>query len=142
LAVLVLELGANDGLRGHDPATTKANLESIIDSTKVVHPDAAIVVAGMEAPPNLGSEYTAQFRQLYLDLARERGASLIPFLLEDVAGVPILNQADGIHPTPAGQRIVAANVWRVLQGVLDSLSREKGEAASSAGAAPDESRPK
>ena len=124
VAVLVVELGANDGLRGFDPAITKANLESIVDSAESLRPDAAIVVAGMEAPPNLGSEYTARFRRVYRDLARERGATLIPFLLEGVAGVPRLNQSDGIHPTPAGQRIVAENVWQVLRTILDSLDRD------------------
>lgn len=132
VAVLVLELGANDGLRGYDPAVTKANLESIIDSAEAVHPRITTVVAGMEAPPNLGSAYTSRFRQLFLDLARDRNAYLIPFLLDRVAGVPELNQADGIHPTPAGQRILATNVWRVLHAVLDSLSRAMDEAASRA----------
>ncbi len=124
VAVLVIELGANDGLRGYDPAITKANLESIVDSAKLLRPDAAIVVAGMEAPPNLGSEYTARFRRVYEEFARERGANLIPFVLEGVAGVAGLNQSDGIHPTPAGQRVVAENVWRVLRTVLDSLDRD------------------
>jgi acyl-CoA thioesterase-1 len=118
VAVLVLELGANDALRGQDLDATRKNLQEIIDRTRAAHPQAAIVIAGMQAPPNLGSRYTTAFRDIFPGLARRNGAALIPFLLEGVAGVPDLNQADGIHPTAAGDSMVAANVWKVLEPVL------------------------
>ncbi|MGH7537609.1 MAG: arylesterase [Gemmatimonadales bacterium] len=118
VAVLVLELGANDALRGQDLAAAKRNLQQIIDRTRARYPDVRIVVAGMEAPPNLGDRYTQEFRRLFVDLARENGAVLIPFLLEGVAGEAERNQADGIHPTAAGARIVANNVWKVLAPML------------------------
>ena len=118
VAMLVLELGANDGLRGQDVDAMRANLQRIIDRTRVAHPEAAIVVAGMESPPNMGRAYTSEFRAVFPALARANDAGLIPFLLEGVAAVPELNQADGIHPTAAGQRIVAETVWRVVGPVL------------------------
>jgi acyl-CoA thioesterase-1 len=124
VAVLVLELGANDALRGQDVAAARTNLQAIIDRTRARYPDVRVVVAGMEAPPNLGGRYTREFRDLFVDLARDNGAALIPFLLEGVGGVPELNQSDGIHPTAAGARVVADNVWRVLEPVL------RGEPAS------------
>jgi acyl-CoA thioesterase-1 len=116
--VLVLELGANDGLRGHDPAGTRASLQEIIDRVRARYPEAGIVIAGMEAPPNLGDAYTSRFRNVFTELAAANDAALVPFLLEGVAGEPGLNQSDGIHPTTEGQRIVAANVWRVLEPLL------------------------
>jgi len=121
LDVLVLELGANDGLRGQDPRATEANLLDIIDTTRARYPRARIVVAGMEAPPNLGVGYTQAFHDLFPRVAKERHAALIPFLLEGVAGVRSLNQADGIHPNPEGARIVAHNVWSVLQPIVAGL---------------------
>jgi len=123
VAVLVLELGANDALRGQDLDATRRNLQAIIDRTRAAHPKAAIVIAGMQAPPNLGGRYTTAFRDIFPDLARRNRAALIPFLLEGVAGVPRLNQADGIHPTAEGDSIVAQNVWKVLEPIL----RQKGE---------------
>lgn len=125
VAVLVLESGANDGLRGQDPARMKENLRQIIERTRAAHPDARIVIAGMEAPPNLGEHYTSAFRAVFPDLAREYDAVLIPFLLEGVAGVPELNQADGIHPTPEGQGIVARTVWRHLEPVLREVAMKR-----------------
>lgn len=116
--VLVIELGANDALRGQDLAATRRNLQAIIDSARHHDPRTAIVLAGMEAPPNLGPAYTRQFRELFRKLARANRAALIPFLLEGVGGNFDLNQADAIHPTAAGQRIIAENVWRVLEPVL------------------------
>ena len=116
--VLVLELGANDGLRGIDPGHMRANLDSIIRLTRKRYPESAIVLAGMEAPPNLGERYTGAFRRVFRDLAEKYHASLVPFLLEGVAAADSLNQPDGIHPTGAGHRILAANVWRVLEPVL------------------------
>jgi acyl-CoA thioesterase-1 len=124
VGVLVLELGANDALRGQDLADTRRNLQAIIDRTRAAHPDAAIVIAGMEAPPNMGGAYTSEFRWIFPALAARNGAALIPFLLDSVGGVPELNQADGIHPTAAGHRIMAENVWKVLEPIL--RERRKG----------------
>jgi acyl-CoA thioesterase-1 len=118
VAILVLELGANDALRGHDLRATRVNLQTIIDRTRALDPRIEVVIAGMQAPPNLGSSYTEAFRQLFFDLAHENDAALIPFLLEGVGGIPELNQADGIHPTAEGHTIMAENVWRVLVNVI------------------------
>jgi acyl-CoA thioesterase I len=117
--VLVLELGANDGLRGLDPDALRSNLDEIITRTRRRYPDAAIVLVGMEAPPNLGQAYTTRFRRVYQDLARERGAVLVPFLLENVAGERDLNIDDGIHPNARGHRILAATVWQKLGPLLE-----------------------
>lgn len=119
--VLVLELGGNDGLRGIAVEATRANLQGIIDRTRARYPQARIVIAGMQMPPNLGADYTMAFRQLYPQLADANDAALIPFLLEGVAGEPALNLPDGIHPTQEGHRIVAGNVWAILEGVLREL---------------------
>jgi acyl-CoA thioesterase-1 len=121
LAVLVLELGANDMLRGYDLAAVRANLQAIIDHTRVARPGSRIVIAGMRAAPNLGDAYAGEFGATFSDLARENGAALIPFLLDGVAGVPELNQADGNHPRAEGHAIVAENVWRVLEPLLRRL---------------------
>ncbi len=122
IAVLVLELGANDALRGQDLGATRRNLQQIIDRTRAARPDCAIVIAGMQAPPNLGQSYTRAFRDLFPALARANHAALIPFLLDSVAAIPRLNQADGMHPNAAGDRIMARTVWRVLEPVLKDLS--------------------
>jgi acyl-CoA thioesterase-1 len=114
IAVLMVETGANDGLRGQDPDSTAANIQAIFDRAKALDPPPRLVLTGMEALPNLGEEYTRRFRELFPALARANGAAFIPFLLEGVAGVDSLNQGDGIHPTARGQEIVAENVWRVL----------------------------
>ena len=116
--VLILELGGNDGLRGIPAATTKANLQSIIDRVKQKYPDAKIAVAGMQMPPNMGETYTTAFRKLFQELAEKNQAALVPFLLEGVGGKPELNQPDHIHPTAEGHKIVADNVWKVLKPVL------------------------
>lgn len=118
--VFVLELGANDGLRGIEPTETQRNLEAIIEKVRTANPDVEIILAGMMVPPNMGNEYTDRFQQIFPEVAEQQDVSLIPFLLEDVAGEPDLNQADGIHPTAEGQRIVADNVWKVLQPVLET----------------------
>ena len=118
IEVLVLELGANDGLRGLPISSLRRNLRAIIERTRTRYPDAAIVIAGMEAPPNLGGPYTTEFRNVFRDVAEEFNAALIPFLLEGVAAVPDLNQDDGIHPNIEGQQRVAANVWKVLHPVI------------------------
>jgi acyl-CoA thioesterase-1 len=124
LDVLVLELGGNDGLRGLDLASTKQNLKAIIDTTLAAHPDARVLLAGMRIPPNLGPEYTEQFRQLYPEVAGQyERVTLIPFILEDVAGVDSLMQPDGIHPTAAGHRIVAQNVWKKLRPILVQMRK-------------------
>jgi acyl-CoA thioesterase I len=116
--VFVLELGANDGLRGLPVEGAKQNLQAIIDRTRNKCPNVKIVLVGMQVPTNLGRDYTSHFRAIFPELATANNAALIPFLLEGVASVPELNLPDGIHPTPAGQKIVAANVWKVLEPVL------------------------
>ena len=116
--VLVLETGANDMLRGTDLDTTRANIEAIVERVREERPDVRIVLAGMLAPPNLGRDYANRFRDLYPGVAVDHDLPLIPFLLEDVGGVPSLNQGDGIHPNAEGQRIVAENVWGVLEPEL------------------------
>lgn len=116
--VFILELGANDGLRGIPLSETKSNLQSIIDLVLEKNPDTKIVLAGMEIPPNMGPEYTSEFRNMFSELAEENKLKLIPFLLNNVAGIPDLNQDDGIHPTVEGHKIVAENVWSVLKDVL------------------------
>lgn len=131
LAVLVLELGANDMLRGQDIEAMRANLQAIIDRTRAAHAQARIVIAGLKAAPNLGEPYASRFEATFVELAAENGAALIPFLLDGVAGLPELNQPDGNHPTAAGQVIVAENVWAVLEPVL----REVGEGQPAGGAA-------
>jgi acyl-CoA thioesterase-1 len=116
--VIVVEIGANDGLRGLSVDATRATIGQVLARIRRERPDATILLAQMEAPPNLGQQYTSAFSAMFPDLAREHGATLIPFLLEGVAGVSRLNQNDGIHPNDAGERIVADNVWRVLQPLL------------------------
>jgi acyl-CoA thioesterase-1 len=116
--VLVLELGANDALRGVPLEVTRESLQGIVEKIKAKYKDVKIVVAGMEAPPNLGDEYTQGFRGIFRDLAKRNDAALIPFLLEGVAGNSELNLPDRIHPTEEGHQIVAENVWRVLAPVL------------------------
>lgn len=118
LDVFVLELGANDGLRGIQIAETKKNLQAIIDRVKAKYPAAKLVLAGMQLPPNMGQTYATQFRNIYPELATANGLTLIPFLLEGVGGETKLNQEDGIHPTAEGAQVVAQTVWRVLQPVL------------------------
>ena len=116
--ILVIELGANDGLRGLELKSMKANLQAVIDKTKAKYPTVKIVLAGMQVPPNLGADYGAGFQRVFAELARENNATLIPFLLEGVGGHRELNQADQIHPNPAGHRIIADLVWRTLEPIL------------------------
>ncbi|MBC3540228.1 arylesterase [Rufibacter sediminis] len=116
--VFVLELGANDGLRGIPPTETKKNLQAIVDKVKAKYPEAKLVMAGMEVPPNMGGAYASEFRVIFRQLAEQNNMALVPFLLEGVGGVRSLNQADGVHPTAEGQKILASNVWEVLKGVL------------------------
>jgi acyl-CoA thioesterase-1 len=119
--VLILELGGNDGLRGVPTSATATNLQTIIDRVKQKYPSAQIVIAGMQMPPNLGEEYQTAFKNIFPNLATNNHAALVPFLLEGVGGKPELNQPDHIHPTAAGHRIVAENVWKALQPVLARL---------------------
>ena len=117
--VFILELGPNDGLRGIPLTETKANLQEIIDTVKAQIPSAKIVLAGMQIPPNIGIEYTQEFKEIFPALADSNNVNLIPFLLEGVAGDPELNQKDGIHPTPEGYKIVINNVWNVVEPLLE-----------------------
>jgi acyl-CoA thioesterase-1 len=117
--VLIVALGANDGLRGLTVAQMKKNLSEIIEQAR--EQEIVVILAGMEAPPNYGPEYTTAFRQAYQDIAREQDVPLIPFLLANVAGRSNLNQGDGIHPNPEGAAIMAETVWRVLRPVLDEM---------------------
>lgn len=116
--VFVLELGANDGLRGIPVKETVANLQAIIDTVKLKYPAAKLVLLGMQVPPNMGSTYGTEFKNVYPQLAAKNNMALVPFLLQGVGGVASLNQADGIHPTAEGDKIVADNIWKVLKGVL------------------------
>nr|WP_220483062.1 arylesterase [Rufibacter quisquiliarum] len=116
--VFVLELGANDGLRGIPPAETKKNLQAIVDKVKAKYPQAKLVMAGMEVPSSMGGRYASEFRVIFRQLATENNMALVPFLLEGVGGERHLNQQDGVHPTAAGQKILAENVWAVLKDVL------------------------
>lgn len=118
--VFVLETGANDGLRALNIDSTRANIEAILAKVKAAHPGARVLIAQMEAPPNLGSRYTSEFRAMFPSIAERAGAVLIPFLLEGVAGHADLTQGDGIHPNETGERIVANNVWAALRPVLDA----------------------
>lgn len=128
--VLVIETGANDMLRGMDLDSTRANIQAIIDRVRRERPEVRIVLAGMLAPPNLGRDYATRFGEIYPELSRENEVPLIPFLLQDVGGVPEMNQGDGIHPNEDGAALVARNVWDVLGPVL------REEAAAATGASP------
>lgn len=116
--IFVLELGANDGLRGIPLSATKRNLQEIIDKVKAKSPAIKLVFAGMQLPPSMGQAYTTEFRNLYTELAEKNSMTLIPFLLEGVGGEAHLNLQDGIHPNEEGHRIVAENVWKALETLL------------------------
>jgi acyl-CoA thioesterase-1 len=116
--ILIVALGGNDALRGLPVEELRGNLEAII--TRARSKKIAVILAGMEAPPNFGRSYTDAFHQVYVSLAREYGVALVPFLLQGVAGIDAMNQSDGIHPTAEGARIAAENVWRVLEPILRS----------------------
>ena len=116
--VFVLELGANDGLRGIPVSETEKNLQDIVDQVKAKYPDAELVMTGMQVPPNMGAKYASEFSLIFKKLAEKNNMALVPFLLEKVGGVSNLNQSDGIHPTAKGHRILAENVWKVLKNVL------------------------
>jgi len=116
--IFILELGGNDALQGVAPSSAEKNLQGIIDKVKAKYPAAKIILAGMEAPPNMGNKYTAKFRAMYPRLAKANNLALIPFILDKVGGIPELNLKDGIHPTPEGHQIVAENIWTILEDLL------------------------
>ncbi|TDS17018.1 acyl-CoA thioesterase-1 [Maribacter caenipelagi] len=116
--IFVLELGANDGLRGIPITESMNNLQSMIDMVKDKNPETQIILAGMQIPPNMGADYASQFKMMYPALANSNDIMLIPFLLDGVSGIPKLNLEDGIHPTAEGQRIVTENVWKILKTVV------------------------
>ena len=118
--IFILELGANDGLRGVPLSETRANLQIIIDVVREKSPDTKIILAGMELPPNMGQAYTTEFRRVFTDLATENKVHFIPFILKDVGGIAALNQSDGIHPTAEGHKILANTVWEVLEPMISS----------------------
>jgi acyl-CoA thioesterase-1 len=122
-AVIVLETGANDGLRGIPPSSVRMNLDTLITRIRAKQPAARLLLVQMEAMPNLGVRYTTDFRAAYVGAAKTHGLTLLPFLLDSVAGNPALNQGDGVHPNMEGERIVAANVWRGLAPVLREVAR-------------------
>lgn len=127
VAILVLELGGNDGLRGIDPEVVKDNLQEIVDLARAKYPEIKIIVAGMEAPPNMGQQYIQKFRQVFPQIARDNNLPLIPFLLEGVGGENHLNLPDGIHPNEEGHKLVAENVWTVLEPLLTATKADAGD---------------
>lgn len=120
--VLILELGGNDGLRGVPLEATRTNLQSIIDTARKSSPEMKIILAGMRMPSNLGPEYTGAFAKIYPDLSETNHTALVPFLLAGVAGDPKLNEQDEIHPTSEGHKIVAENIWKILEPILREKS--------------------
>jgi acyl-CoA thioesterase I len=126
VSVLVLETGANDGLRGLPPDSLRANIQGVLDRAKQLRPPPRLVLVGMRVPPNYGKTYSQQFESLYPRLAKSNDAVLVPFLLEGVGGVRALTQPDGIHPTAEGQRKMAETVWRVLEPVLRQAQSGEG----------------
>lgn len=133
IAVLVVETGANDGLRGLSPDTLRANIETIFDRAKQLRPMPKLVLVGMRMPPNYGKAYAQRFEEVYRTVARKTGATLVPFLLQGVGGIPSLNQPDGVHPTAEGQRKMAETVWRVLEPVLRETQTERTDRLSNSG---------
>ena len=123
--VLVVALGANDGLRGFDPSIPEKNLRAIIEKTRASQPDCLIKLIGMKLPRNMGDAYVEKFERIYFDISMTYGVELLPFLLEGVAGDPNLNMPDGIHPLPEGHRIMAENIWNFLEPSLTRLAKER-----------------
>ena len=122
VAILVLETGANDGLRGQDPDSIRANVQAVIDRVHETQPQARVVLVGMNSMPNLGRAYSSRFEGVFPALARANELPIVPALLAGVGGVDSLNQPDGIHPTPEGHRRLAANVWQTLLPLLTPSS--------------------
>jgi acyl-CoA thioesterase-1 len=118
VAVLVIETGANDGLRAQDVAATRTNLQGIVDRARGATPQPKLLLLGMQAPPNFGADYARDFGALYRDVAEKNHVPLVPFLLAGVGGVPSLNQGDGIHPTAEGQKVMAEVVWKALRPLI------------------------
>jgi acyl-CoA thioesterase I len=118
VSVFILETGANDALRGQAPESTRANVDAILKRVTSLDPRPRVLLLGMQAPPNMGLVYAAQFRSLFPDLAEAHGVALVPFFLEGVAGIPALNQPDGVHPTPEGQKKMAETIWKGLEPLL------------------------
>lgn len=116
--VFVLELGANDGLRGISTESTYQNLNEIVNKVKAAYPDCKLVLTGMMVPPSMGDQYFKDFAAIFPKLAKEQNMTLVPFLLDKVAGIQNLNQGDGVHPTKEGQVILANNVWTHLKAIL------------------------
>jgi acyl-CoA thioesterase I len=125
--VVVIEAGANDALRGLPPKSARENLQSVVAAVRRKQPQAQIVLVQMEAPPNYGQAYTKSFREVYSEVARAENIPLIPFLLAGVAGISRLNQADGVHPNLAGERIVADNIWKGLKPIIAQLDRPEAK---------------
>ena len=119
--VLVVELGANDGLRGLPVAQMKQNLDQIVSRAR--ERGITVILTGMEAPPNYGEAYTSEFRRAFRDVADKHGVIFVPFFLDGVAGIASLNNSDGIHPNAAGAKIIEGTIWRVLEPALDKLDR-------------------
>jgi acyl-CoA thioesterase-1 len=120
--IFLLELGANDGLRGVPLSETRANLQAIINTVENKSPSTKIILAGMQLPPNMGQEYTTEFRELYVQIAAANNIAFIPFILKGVGGIAALNQSDGIHPTIQGHKIIAQTVWEVLGPMVKEVS--------------------
>lgn len=116
--IFLLELGANDGLRGVPLSETRANLQAIINTVQEKSPDTKIILAGMQLPPNMGQDYTTEFKELFIEIAATNDLVFIPFILKDVGGIAALNQNDGIHPTEEGHHIIAQTVWEVLESMI------------------------
>jgi acyl-CoA thioesterase I len=131
ISILVLETGANDGLRGLPPDSLRANIQGILDRARRLRPAPRVVLIGMKMPPNYGRSYSQQFESVYSQVAKSNGAVLVPFLLEGVGGVRALNQPDGVHPTAEGQRKMAETVWRVLEPVLRETSARQSKLRAS-----------
>lgn len=125
VSVLVVETGANDGLRGLPPDSLRANIQAILARARELRPPPRLLLVGMRVPPNYGQAFSRQFEAIYPELAQANGAELVPFLLQGVGGVAALNQTDGVHPTAQGQRRMAETVWRVLEPVLRQAEKTK-----------------
>jgi len=121
--LVVIEGGANDALRGLAPEDARANLEQLIAAVRAKQPQARIALVQMEAPPNYGVSYTRSFHAIYPEVAKKDNVTLLPFLLDGVAGIPRLNQPDGVHPNLTGEQIVADNVWKALKPMVVKLDR-------------------
>ena len=117
--IFLLELGANDGLRGVPLSETRSNLQAIINQVQQKSPETQIILAGMQLPPNMGEDYTTAFKAVFTDIAEKNDVAFIPFILKDVGGIARLNQSDGIHPTAKGHQIVANTVWETLKPMLE-----------------------